>query len=674
MHPQLIIRRLVRVGPVVAIVASLLTVGPSATAAPECGSSGSHTICVSMPAATLSGQTTVTVTNTPNSGSVMVTWSPSGGSTGTLITEFGPSPVTNDYSFAWPTQKYLDASGVLRVYWGSTSNAPVEVALALANGNTSDIQHSPDDWQSFLPDPTWNGASDPAVIAVGDGASNEPASNGLADSLAAANPPLFLYLGDIYQDGTFTENLNHYGRNSMDGGAGTLWGQMGTVTQPALGDHEKNNLPAWRDYFHGRPNYTAFTFGNVLFLDLSSSGTPMGKGKPQYDFVQSVLQSNTAPCVITYFQNPVINKHGIKDRRVDMWKLITDNGGDLVLTGNSHTMAQYKPLNDQLALPSPGDATMVELIDGAGGHALGGTFPSDPKLEWSLGKTPGALHITLQGAAEGGTPTSLGWSYRDTNGNALHSGTRDCGGSTTPPPAGPAITGFSPTSGPVGTEVTVEGSSFTDATDVAFAGTSVGTGNFTVDSDSQITTAVPSGATSGPISVTTPDGTATSSDSFTVTAPGSALTFTPDADTWVQSSRPDKNFGSRPFVKVDGSPERHALLRFTVSGLGSSAPAGAMLRLYCTNASQDGGSLYRVTDQTWQESTVTWNTQPPTDSTPFASLGRVTADTWVEVDVSSLVTGDGTYSLQIVTPSKNLSAYTSKEGTAGFAAQLVVTP
>ena len=89
----------------------------------------------------------------------------------------------------------------------------------------------------------------------------------------------------------------------------------------------------------------------------------------------------------------------------------------------------------------------------------------------------------------------------------------------------PAITDFTPTSGSVGTSVTITGTGFTDATQVAFNGMSA---NFTWDSDMAISTAVPTGTTTGPIAVTTPNGTATSTTEFTVTivssppsAPGS---------------------------------------------------------------------------------------------------------------------------------------------------------
>jgi hypothetical protein len=85
-------------------------------------------------------------------------------------------------------------------------------------------------------------------------------------------------------------------------------------------------------------------------------------------------------------------------------------------------------------------------------------------------------------------------------------------GDTTPP----AISSFTPTSGPEETWVTITGTNFTGATSVAFNGTA--TLDFYVFSSTEIVVFVPPGATSGPISVTTPFGTGTSSDSFTDTA------------------------------------------------------------------------------------------------------------------------------------------------------------
>jgi len=78
----------------------------------------------------------------------------------------------------------------------------------------------------------------------------------------------------------------------------------------------------------------------------------------------------------------------------------------------------------------------------------------------------------------------------------------------------PEISGFTPGSGVAGASVGISGLHFTGATSVKFNGVSA---TFVVNSDTSIGAVVPSGATSGTITVTTPSGTATSSGSFTVT-------------------------------------------------------------------------------------------------------------------------------------------------------------
>lgn len=79
----------------------------------------------------------------------------------------------------------------------------------------------------------------------------------------------------------------------------------------------------------------------------------------------------------------------------------------------------------------------------------------------------------------------------------------------------PRITNFSPTSGLVGTEVTINGVGLMQTTQVTFGGVKATT--FTVESDTQVKAIVPTGAKTGKLVITTPSGTATSATDFNVT-------------------------------------------------------------------------------------------------------------------------------------------------------------
>jgi hypothetical protein len=91
----------------------------------------------------------------------------------------------------------------------------------------------------------------------------------------------------------------------------------------------------------------------------------------------------------------------------------------------------------------------------------------------------------------------------------------------------PTITSFNPTAGNAGTSVVITGSDFINVSQVSFNGTAQPT--YTVNSPTQITTTIPSGATTGTISITTIAGTATSSNSITIdnTAPTLRISASP---------------------------------------------------------------------------------------------------------------------------------------------------
>jgi len=91
-----------------------------------------------------------------------------------------------------------------------------------------------------------------------------------------------------------------------------------------------------------------------------------------------------------------------------------------------------------------------------------------------------------------------------------------------------SITGFTPTSGTVGNTVTIYGTGFSNTASqnsVSFSGIAATVTSATATS---LVTLVPTGASSGPITVTTPTGTATSTDHFIVNPLPVITGFTPN--------------------------------------------------------------------------------------------------------------------------------------------------
>ncbi len=106
-----------------------------------------------------------------------------------------------------------------------------------------------------------------------------------------------------------------------------------------------------------------------------------------------------------------------------------------------------------------------------------------------------------------------------------------------PPTSLPIITIYSPRSGATGVQVTLTGSNFNGANNVSFNGSSAG---FTIISGGQIRATVPSGATTGRISVRNGSGTSFSFGKFTVTGSGGTpqkFTYLRDPKGFLQTLR-----------------------------------------------------------------------------------------------------------------------------------------
>ncbi|MBH8571319.1 hypothetical protein KB206_20675 [Microvirga sp. STS02] len=146
----------------------------------------------------------------------------------------------------------------------------------------------------------------------------------------------------------------------------------------------------------------------------------------------------------------------------------------------------------------------------------------------------------------------------------------------------PILTSFTPTSGSVGTVVTISGSNFQNTSTVVFNGTAAP--GFVVNgAATEVSVAVPGGASSGPISLTTPGGTTVSSSSFIVLAPPTITSFTPgNGPVGTSVTVTGTNLLGCTSVLFNGSPASFSGV--TNASLVATVPAGATTGLITITA------------------------------------------------------------------------------------------
>jgi len=157
-----------------------------------------------------------------------------------------------------------------------------------------------------------------------------------------------------------------------------------------------------------------------------------------------------------------------------------------------------------------------------------------------------------------------------------------------------------------------------------------------------------------------------------VDAPSPVQTFTPVADARVYQGNPGSNAGSDVILRVrtETNASYRSFLRFDPGTLAGTLTS-ARLRLWCTDGSPSGGSLYEITSNTWGESTITWSNQPSLPASPLLVLGTVDTGAWVEIELGAAAVTGGPISLALAGGSSNSAYYSSREGVN--APQLVLT-
>ena len=139
-----------------------------------------------------------------------------------------------------------------------------------------------------------------------------------------------------------------------------------------------------------------------------------------------------------------------------------------------------------------------------------------------------------------------------------------------------------------------------------------------------------------------------------------SITYQPTADVYVNESSPDINFGNNPSIRVDHSPLIRSFLRFDIAGIGGNTVTSAKLRIYTNSSNRTGILVAKVTDNSWGETSTTYKNSPAIGDQITKSTG-FKKSVWIEVDITSYITGDGTYSLALTTQSDTNINMASRE-------------
>jgi hypothetical protein len=435
-------------------------------------------------------------------------------------------------------------------------------------------------------------------------------------------------------------------------------------------------------------------------------------GSAQYNWLVQDLAANTLPCTLVYYHQPMFNigEEPAQTAMSDIWQLMAQDKVTLVVNGHDHDYQRWTAM-DGNGVPNPNGVT--QFVVGTAGHGYQTFQTTDSRMLVgydSTNKQYGALQLDLN-------PSSANFNFINTSGVVKDSGTINCqgsGGST--PTATPTITDTpagtntptptatntptpTPTNTATGTKTptptktatstktptpTKTATSTKTSTPTKTAtSTKMPTSTKTVTSTKTPTaTALPTNTPTAsltptdtlvPLPTDTPTITPTPSLTPTATNTPAIFTFNPLADAYVNAANPTTNYGSSKTLYLDNSPIEQSYIQFNIQGL-SQAPSNVTLKIFANSTSSIGFDVYSVSDNAWVESTINYSNAPAFAGSQTGSSGAIkTAGSWVSVDVTSLVGGNGLVSFGLSTTSGTAINLSSRESGAN-APQLVITP
>jgi hypothetical protein len=237
----------------------------------------------------------------------------------------------------------------------------------------------------------------PAVVwATGDGADGSAIAKRLARGIEADRPDAFLYLGDVYPNGTARDFQRNYH---------TVYGRLAEITWPTLGNHESANratgyYPYWRRHGRAKPWYRFGVGGwEVISLNSQEAHEP---GSRQLRWLRRVLAERDGTCRLAFWHRPRFSAgtvHGDAPDIAPLWNALRGRAR-LVLNGHEHVMMRFRRRDG-----------LTQYVAGTGGSVRYG-LRRDRRVAFGRSDRTGGLRITLQ-------PGAAALEFRDADGTVL---------------------------------------------------------------------------------------------------------------------------------------------------------------------------------------------------------------------------------------------------------------
>jgi hypothetical protein len=234
------------------------------------------------------------------------------------------------------------------------------------------------------------------LIGAGDIASCKNNNDEATARLLDRQDGVVFTTGDnVYEDGTAQEFRDCYG---------PTWGRHLGRTRPSPGNHEYHTPGAAPYYTYFGSNagpaglgYYSYDVAGWHILSLNSS-ISSGTGSTQYAWVRSDLVANNTACAAAYWHHPLFSSgdNGNATQMRAMWRLLQDNGVDVIVTGHDHDYERFAPQNAEGELdPTSG---IRQFVVGTGGANLRRFKTIQPNSELRDSTTHGILKLSLRAA------------------------------------------------------------------------------------------------------------------------------------------------------------------------------------------------------------------------------------------------------------------------------------